>query len=95
MIVTGAFTLKGDEDNVIIEYCYKLTEYNIAPTTPVSKDEDESVDTANGWTSTPSSVSVINPYLWESQRKKEKVNGLFGRRLFLKILLDKEKKVLN
>lgn len=62
------------EDAKTYEYCYKATQYNSTPSTPTSSNVDGSVPSE--WTSTIPSISAINAYVWESQRKK--TNGSWG-----------------
>lgn len=62
------------EDAKTYEYCYKATQYNSTPSTPTSSNVDGSIP--SGWTSTIPSISAINAYVWESQRKK--TNGSWG-----------------
>lgn len=66
MIASGSFSLIGMQDTIVYESCYKRTEHNVKPSTPVSKGEE----IPEGWSATMLDVSASFPYLWESQRAR-------------------------
>lgn len=66
MIATGDFSLIGMQDAIVYESCYKRTEHNVRPSTPVS----EAGEIPEGWSATMLDVSASFPYLWESQRAR-------------------------
>lgn len=65
-MITGSFTLVGIQDAIVYESCYKRTEHNVRPSTPVS----EAGEIPEGWSATMLDVSASFPYLWESQRAR-------------------------
>ena len=66
MIASGSFSLIGMQDTIVYESCYKRTEHNVKPSTPVSIG----VEIPEGWSATMLDVSASFPYLWESQRAR-------------------------
>lgn len=66
MIASGSFSLIGMQDTIVYESCYKRTEHNVKPSTPVSKGEE----IPEGWSATMLDVSASFPFLWESQRAR-------------------------
>ena len=66
MIASGSFSLIGMQDTIVYESCYKRTEHNVRPSTPVS----EAGEIPEGWSATMLDVSASFPYLWESQRAR-------------------------
>lgn len=66
MIASGSFSLIGMQDTIVYESCYKRTEHNVKPSTPVSIGEE----IPEGWSATMLDVSASFPYLWESQRAR-------------------------
>lgn len=66
MIASGSFSLIGMQDTIVYESCYKRTEHNVKPSTPVSIG----VEIPEGWSATMLDVSASFPYLWKSQRAR-------------------------
>lgn len=66
MIASGSFSLIGMQDTIVYESCYKRTEHNVKPSTPVSIG----VEIPEGWSATMLDVSASFPYMWESQRAR-------------------------
>lgn len=66
MIASGSFSLIGMQDTIVYESCYKRTEHNVKPSTPVSIG----VEIPEGWSATMLDVSASFPFLWESQRAR-------------------------
>ncbi|WP_308773741.1 hypothetical protein [uncultured Bacteroides sp.] len=69
MITSGSFSLIGIQDAIINESCYKRTEQNVTPSTPVS----DPGKIPEGWSDTMLDVSASFPYLWESQRTRTEI----------------------
>lgn len=71
--------VKGDKgtDGLSVEYVFRSTYYNNAPSISGTSQDDDFVPT--GWSDEPMNVSESAPYVWVSQRKKvDDVWGLFS-----------------
>lgn len=68
--------VKGDKgtDGLSVEYVFRSTYYNNAPSISGTSQEDDFVPT--GWSDEPMNVSESAPYVWVSQRKK--VDNVWG-----------------
>lgn len=68
--------VKGDKgtDGLSVEYVFRSTYYNNAPSISGTSQDDDFVPT--GWSDEPMNVSESAPYVWVSQRKK--VNDVWG-----------------
>lgn len=67
--LTGADGKDGNDGNDI-EFVYKITQNNSAPTLPANSNRDDYTEPANGWYDNPQGVSETWQYEWVAQRTK-------------------------
>lgn len=67
--LTGADGKDGNDGNDI-EFVYKITQNNSAPTLPANNNRDDYTEPANGWYDNPQGVSETWQYEWVAQRTK-------------------------
>lgn len=67
--LTGANGKDGNDGNDI-EFVYKITQNNSAPTLPANSNRDDYTEPANGWYDNPQGVSETWQYEWVAQRTK-------------------------
>lgn len=67
--LTGADGKDGNDGNDI-EFVYKITQNNSAPTLPANSNRDDYTEPANGWYDNPRGVSETWQYEWVAQRTK-------------------------
>lgn len=67
--LTGADGKDGNDGNDI-EFVYKITQNNSAPTLPANSNRDDYIEPANGWYDNPQGVSETWQYEWVAQRTK-------------------------
>lgn len=67
--LTGADGKDGNDGNDI-EFVYKITQNNSAPTLPANSNRDDYTESANGWYDNPQGVSETWQYEWVAQRTK-------------------------
>lgn len=67
--LTGADGKDGNDGNDI-EFVYKITQNNSAPTLPANSNRDDYTEPNNGWYDNPQGVSETWQYEWVAQRTK-------------------------
>lgn len=67
--LTGAGGKDGNDGNDI-EFVYKITQNNSAPTLPANSNRDDYTEPNNGWYDNPQGVSETWQYEWVAQRTK-------------------------
>lgn len=67
--LTGADGKDGNDGNDI-EFVYKITQNNSAPTLPANSNRDDYTEPNNGWYDNPQGVSETWQYEWIAQRTK-------------------------
>lgn len=67
--LTGANGKDGNDGNDI-EFVYKITQNNSAPTLPANSNRDDYTEPNNGWYDNPQGVSETWQYEWVAQRTK-------------------------
>ena len=67
--LTGADGKDGNDGNDI-EFVYKITQNNSAPTLPANSNRDDYTEPNNGWNDNPQGVSETWQYEWVAQRTK-------------------------
>lgn len=67
--LTGADGKDGEDGNDI-EFVYKITQNNSAPTLPANSNRDDYTEPNNGWYDNPQGVSETWQYEWVAQRTK-------------------------
>lgn len=67
--LTGADGKDGNDGNDI-EFVYKITQNNSAPTLPANSNRDDYTEPNNGWYDNPQGVSKTWQYEWVAQRTK-------------------------
>lgn len=67
--LTGADGKDGNDGNDI-EFVYKITQNNSAPTLPANSNRDDYTEPSNGWYDNPQGVSETWQYEWVAQRTK-------------------------
>lgn len=67
--LTGADGKDGNDGNDI-EFVYKITQNNSAPTLPANSNRDDYTEPNNGWYDNPQGVSETWQYEWAAQRTK-------------------------
>lgn len=67
--LTGAAGKDGNDGNDI-EFVYKITQNNSAPTLPANSNRDDYTEPNNGWYDNPQGVSETWQYEWVAQRTK-------------------------
>lgn len=67
--LTGADGKDGNDGNDI-EFLYKITQNNSAPTLPANSNRDDYTEPNNGWYDNPQGVSETWQYEWVAQRTK-------------------------
>lgn len=75
--LTGADGKDGNDGNDI-EFVYKITQNNSAPTLPANSNRDDYTEPNNGWYDNPQGVSETWQYEWVAQRTKPAAKASTG-----------------